>query len=183
MNQLSVVPSSPSGVSSRRTDQPRRATRPLPSPPPTILVAIADEQRRSNVNAAVSNLDCEVVTVADGYHLIQLIADAILDDTERPRPTLIIADSILPGCTGLSVLAGIRELGWNTPVVLLTGPDDATARQRAWELGVSGVFIEPFDVRELSAFCDLVLDPSISVTFGAARSPNAGWLATSPIPQ
>jgi DNA-binding response OmpR family regulator len=60
---------------------------------------------------------------------------------------LVILDHHLPGMTGLEVLAALRDLGVDVPVVMLTG--DPSARGRAELLGVDRFLLKPFDLTEL----------------------------------
>lgn len=138
-----------------------------------VLVGVSDRDLRRAVTGTLAARGHDVVAVPDGFHLTQRIADAILGDS-RSRPELIIINPILPGCTGLSLLAGLRELGWDTPVIFLIDPNDEAARDQAWSPDVSGVFVEPVDLRELSAFVELVLDPQVGDTLRSLRSPLPG---------
>lgn len=115
------------------------------------LVGVAEARPRREIGAMLSRLGFTVSSEADGFRLIERIADAILGKPVE-RPALIIADAVLPGCTGLSLLGGLRELGWQTPVILLGPRSPDAARRQAWSSGVSGVFTAPYDMHELHAF-------------------------------
>lgn len=142
---------------------------------PMILLGIADTQLRASVASALTGLECDVVALGDGFHVIERMADAILGGSRQARPCLIIVDSILPGCTGLSLLAGLRELGWDTPVILLMSHDDEDVRRQAWEHGATGVFMNPFAVQELCVFADLVLDLSVGTRVPSPPVPVREW--------
>lgn len=125
---------------------------------PRVLLGVEDSEFRASVALALSeDLDCDVHAVADGFRLVEHIADAILDGPQPCRPGLIIVDSMLPGCSGLTLLIGLRQLDWDTPVVLLTPRDDENTRRQAWEHGATGVLTEPFDVRELCILSNILL--------------------------
>lgn len=145
---------------------------------PVILVGVADAELRAKIVVGLGGTDHEVVAVSNGFHLIERVADAILSDStsDGVRPKLIVADSVLPGCKGLTLLAGIRDLGWDTPVILLSPPDDERSRREAVAWGVCGVLVEPVDVGELCALSELVLDPATAAAIRAARSSGKPWL-------
>lgn len=134
-----------------------------------ILVGVSDGRNRERIARAVGDLGHEVVAMADGYHLTECLADGILSGKCDQRPSLIIVNPILPGCTGLSLLGGLRDLGWQTPVVFIIRGDDYRGRSQAWAKGVTGVFIEPFTDEELRTFASLVLDPDVSRAINDAR--------------
>lgn len=146
-----------------RVDEPRRP----------VLVGLSTAGLRVAVTEMITACGHEVVSLADGYHLTQTLAGAILGE-DAARPRLIITNPILPGCTGVSLLAGLRELGWDTPVIFLIGADDPAARAQTWSPEVTAVFVEPVDLRELGALVALLLDPEVGEAFGTLRVPR--WI-------
>jgi len=141
---------------------------------PTALVAIASENDRERVSDSLGEDGFDVAVVADGFHLVQHLAGAVLNVPGSMRPTLIIADAALPGCTGISLLTGLRSLGWQTPVILLTSAGNDEARWQAWNHSVTGLFIEPYDPHEVREFARIVLDPDAGEAIVAARSSATG---------
>lgn len=129
-----------------------------------IMLGLSRPRARISVSRALADLDHEIVSVADGYRLTQRLADVILGD-DRRRPSLIVANPILAGCTGISLLSGLRDLGWDTPVIFLVGSRVDPERARVWSHGATALFVEPIDLGELKRFVELVLDP----TFGFAE--------------
>ncbi len=124
-----------------------------------ILIGIADQKMRSSVRSALEELDRKVVSVADGFQLVEQLADEILDEGVGNRPSLLVVEALLPGCTGLSLLTGLRDLKWRIPAVLLVPKNDELVRGRAWECGACGVFMTPYEPRELTGYCQLMLEP------------------------
>lgn len=64
-------------------------------------------------------------------------------------PSLMVLAAFLPGYNGLSILAGIRSLGWRTPVILSWPSLHPWIRDEAMRLGVVGLFEEPVDSEEV----------------------------------
>ena len=151
-----------------------------------IFVAVSDVEDREYISAMLETDGFEDTPFADGYHLVEHIADSILDGSEKDerRPKLIIADAVLPGCTGMSLLSGLRDLHWRTPIVLLTKHDQRLSRPRTWNYGVTAVFYKPFDIDELCAFASLVMEPrdeeeeaeTIRLARGTARIKAPEWV-------
>lgn len=121
-----------------------------------VLVALEDSATRARVSRLVESLGLEPISVADGIQLTEVLADSILGDGHQ-RPSAIVINPVLRGCTGFAVLSGLRDLGWTTPVIFII--DDAgDGRYEPWANGVSGVFIEPFQDNELRDFLDLMIE-------------------------
>jgi DNA-binding response OmpR family regulator len=68
---------------------------------------------------------------------------------ERP-PDLVVLDLMLPGITGIEVLAGIRRTS-DIPIILLTARSDEVDRVAGLELGADDYVVKPFSPRELAA--------------------------------
>ena len=63
----------------------------------------------------------------------------------------IILDILLPGMTGLGVLAEMRGKGNSTPVLLLTALGDVEDRVAGLDAGADDYLVKPFDFDELMA--------------------------------
>ena len=114
---------------------------------PTILVALntgssflIEELRRQALRVLVARSGIEVVS-----YLFPR------DDAYALKPTLMVLSATLPGYNGLSVLAGVRSMGWRTPVVMTWPSSDEWVVDEALRLGCSGLFEEPCNPKELVA--------------------------------
>lgn len=67
------------------------------------------------------------------------------------RFDLVVLDIGLPGLDGLRVLAGLRERGDTTPVLMLTARDGIEDRVQALDVGADDYLGKPFDTTELLA--------------------------------
>ena len=63
----------------------------------------------------------------------------------------IVLDVMLPELDGWAVLAGLREEGNLTPVLMLTARDAMADRVRGLDGGADDYLVKPFDVAELQA--------------------------------
>jgi len=83
------------------------------------------------------------------------VPDAMLGTKESLhwRPDLLILDLMLPAGGGVSVLRQFRASVHTkkTPVLVLTGTDDAALRKQILDFGVSSFLKKPHDPQELMA--------------------------------
>lgn len=73
------------------------------------------------------------------------------------RFDLVVLDIGLPRLDGLRVLAGLRERGDRTPVLMLTARDGIEDRVQALDVGADDYLGKPFDFREFEARCRVLL--------------------------
>lgn len=81
-------------------------------------------------------------TAADGVHFLQEYSyDALILDWD-------LGQDAVPG---IELLRDIRGRGMNLPVLMLTGKDDISEKERGLEYGADDYLTKPFEFRELSA--------------------------------
>lgn len=115
---------------------------------PRVFLAEDDEDLRALIALALETDGYEVVQASDGVQLQRLVREQLLEGGRRP-PAIIISDILMPGESGLDVLASIREAHKALPVVIITALTDKDEHQRAVDLGASAVFKKPFEVHDL----------------------------------
>jgi hypothetical protein len=100
-----------------------------PTAPLTCYAAIRDEALRAELTRSLAQLGWHVVARPTGFHLVQELADVILDPARVPRPPigLLVVDEPSPGCRGSSIARGLRELGIEAPVTVIAPPEVAPA--------------------------------------------------------
>jgi putative two-component system response regulator len=117
-------------------------------PPPTILICEDEEPLRELMRAALG----------DAYRYAEATdGRASLDLARELRPDLIVLDVMMPGTSGLDVLAALRSdpATGNTPVVVITAWTHA--QQEALAAGAQRFVSKPFDPDELKAIVDELL--------------------------
>ena len=72
-------------------------------------------------------------------------------------PDLTILDLGLPVLDGEQVLAGIRAIDEQLPVMILTGRQEVETRVRCLDLGADDLMVKPFSLHELRARCRALL--------------------------
>ena len=77
--------------------------------------------------------------------------EAALEAASRTPYALILCDVMLPGRDGFSVVAELRRLGGQTPILMLTARNDIDDRVRGLETGADDYLVKPFHFAELLA--------------------------------
>jgi two-component system alkaline phosphatase synthesis response regulator PhoP len=91
----------------------------------------------------------QVVLVSDGTEALEQLRGHDPID-------VVLLDIMMPGATGLEVLAEARRLPHrrDTPVIILTAKGQDADRRQALELGASDFFTKPFSPKKLLARVD-----------------------------
>jgi CheY-like chemotaxis protein len=114
-----------------------------------VLVAEDAADIRALVVVALRGMGYEIIEARSGGELLEELGDGILSGDPATRPDVIVSDIRMPGVTGMEVLAGLRQAGWETPIVLMTAFVDGEIREEAERLGVDAFFAKPFDIDDL----------------------------------
>jgi DNA-binding response OmpR family regulator len=95
---------------------------------------------------------------ADG-HRIRLAYDggATVEAFRQDLPDLTILDLNMPVKDGEQVLAEVRALDADLPVLVLTARQEVDTRVRCLDLGADDLMIKPFSLHELRARCRALL--------------------------
>jgi signal transduction histidine kinase len=85
----------------------------------------------------------KVISADDGLKALEM--------AQRERPSLIVADLMMPGIDGLELTRRLRadEATRHIPVLMLTARGDLDARVAGLETGVNAYLAKPFSPREL----------------------------------
>lgn len=113
----------------------------------TILLAEDHAEMRHYLYAELRADGHRVHTTADGHEMMNALTS--LSELPIVMPDAIIMDVRMPGCSGLQILAALREAGWTTPVILITAFGETKLHEEAARLGAAAVFDKPFDVDDL----------------------------------
>jgi DNA-binding response OmpR family regulator len=115
-----------------------------------VLLADDDDAMRTLLACALRRAAFDVVEACSGSELLERLASGL----ERMPPfgfDLIISDVRMPGYDGLNVLASLRQLSIETPVILITAFGTTANHATAAKLGALAMLDKPFDVDDLVA--------------------------------
>lgn len=131
----------------------------------SIVVAEDDEDFRKLLTTVLRWDGHDIIEFGDGEHL----ADYLLTSSPRVMTsTLVLADIVLPGITGLVACRRARAADCQCSFVFMsTFNDDATLTQ-ALELGPLGILRKPFEIEALRG----ILGPLCSVSAPRVRAPS-----------
>lgn len=86
--------------------------------------------------------ECEVVATAlDGVKGAEIIREV--------KPDILMTDIAMPGCDGLTMVAGLKSEFPNMQIAVLTGYRDFDYAQEAIRLGVARFLLKPSNLEEL----------------------------------
>jgi diguanylate cyclase (GGDEF)-like protein len=115
-----------------------------------VLIIENSEQVRHQLGARLNELDVDLIAAETG--------EQGLEEARRREPCLILLDAGLPDVSGFGVCHRLHQdpLTRDIPVIL-TGPDDADDKVRAFDLGAVDYVSKPFHADELRARVRLAL--------------------------
>jgi hypothetical protein len=96
-------------------------------------LAVAASDCRARIRDTLVRRGWNVVEHPTGFHLLQAIAD-IIEEGRSESPQLLVVDAVARGCTGITIAAGLRDLGVQIPLVLVVHP--GTPMPSSDDLGV-----------------------------------------------
>lgn len=114
---------------------------------PLLLLAEDDDELRELFVAALEQVGFHVVTVDDGFELLDYF-DGIRGRS-LPAPLVVVSDQRMPGRSGLDVAEQLDARGVRVPFYLVTAFPDDELRGRAERLGAS-VIAKPIDPKDLA---------------------------------
>jgi DNA-binding response OmpR family regulator len=118
---------------------------------PTILVCDDEDVLRALVRASLDNGAYRIVEAANGDEALAL--------AQSEQPDLIVIDMMMPGRTGVEVVAELRkdETLTGTPVIMLTARAQVADRVAAQGAGADLYLTKPFSPIALAAAVEELL--------------------------
>jgi DNA-binding NtrC family response regulator len=113
-----------------------------------VLLADDDDAMRALLARALRRANFDVIEARSGAELFERLA-ADLERAPRLRFDLMISDVRMPGYDGLNVLASLRQLSIETPIILITAFGTAATHAAAARLGAFALLDKPFDIDDL----------------------------------
>jgi len=132
---------------------------------PRILVVDDDASVRDAIEAVLADEGFEVLVARDGHEAVARVV--------RSRPELVLLDVWMPEMDGIEVLARIKEVRADLPVIVLSGHGNVDMAVKATRLGASDFIEKPFSVDGLLSSITRAL------ARGAASSTSESKVATA----
>ena len=128
---------------------PRPPATASPRAPETILVVEDNKAVREGLGINLRYRGYRVLTAADGDEGLRRALDE--------RPDLVLLDIMLPGCSGLELLAALRAAGEDVPVLVLSARGALDQKIEGLNLGADDYVTKPFELPELIARVEALL--------------------------
>jgi DNA-binding response OmpR family regulator len=110
---------------------------------PRVLVIEDERKMLRALERALHDAGYEVATAADGVVGCGLAVAELFD--------CVVLDLLLPGQSGLEVLAEVRRAGKAVPILILTAQDGIDDRVKGLDAGADDYLVKPFALAELLA--------------------------------
>lgn len=140
---------------SRFTGEPRDEVL-VEERPSRVVVAEDQPHLRQLLVTFLRRQGHDVFAAEDGEQAVDHLGALWIDGSE---PDLILTDVQMPGRSGLEVLAYVRGLDWNVPVVVMSGTATEDVVARAKELGANAVLAKPFNIVDLERLVRELIPP------------------------
>jgi len=111
---------------------------------PRVLVIDDDEDHRTLVRTILTGVGIEVEEAADGAQGLRKFG--------QRRPDLVLTDISMPGIDGHEVIAALRVLHKDVPIIAISGGGALEKDElllQAHRLGAREVITKPFEFRQL----------------------------------
>jgi CheY-like chemotaxis protein len=114
-----------------------------------ILVVDDSSFARMRISHMLQEGGHDTVEAADGREGLAM--------AQRERPDCILTDLLMPEMDGIALLAALRELGSNLPIIVLTADIQESKRKQCEVLGAAGFLPKPPQSKVLLAVVEKVL--------------------------
>ena len=116
---------------------------------PRLLIAEDDDETREALVELFERGGYDVRAVADGSSLLYRLEPMLLSEPGHWPPDLIMTDVKMPGLDAINIVEELRDVGWQTPVIIITGFGDEALRERIGALEATDYYEKPLDIDDL----------------------------------
>jgi len=128
--------------------------------PPTILIVDDDSSVKEMLREVLSIWGYDVVLASNGREGLNVLASQKVDG--------ILLDMDMPVMGGQTMLDELRWLGYQTPVVVMSGGLDVPNLRQLVKEGAQAFAIKPFSLSSLQKLCATVFEsPAVGVSLDA----------------
>ena len=127
-----------------------------------VVLAVDDDPRVVGLYQAILETRYELLTAPDGR--------AALDVLQHRTVDVVLLDMLMPGLSGLGVLAALKRLGIETNVVMVSAVNDSVTALEALRLGACDYLTKPFNMAELQQILHRLTEHAGAVESPAGRS-------------
>ena len=132
-----------------------------------ILLCEDDEQLRNLFTIVLTkNTRCRVIAAADGEEGLEIVS--------RGKTDLVITDVMMPKMDGYALVAAMRALRLDIPVLMITALGDRLDKRAGFRAGVDDYMVKPVDLEEMVWRVEALLrrsgaDPEKKIVIGSTE--------------
>ena len=121
---------------------------------PRVLLIDDDRAVSTATVEMLRDLGCEVIDALSGEEGLDILQN------EGSRIGAMVVDYAMPGMTGLQVATIARRMGYQQPILMITGYAELGVGSETGTEALGGILRKPFTIRELeAALCRLMAAP------------------------
>ncbi len=126
-----------------------------PLPPPRVLIIDDDPDISSVLVAALEAVGCVVSS--------ETSSERAEEACNAAHPDLVLVDLMMPGRSGIDLLAPLHEIAPDAIICIMTGMGDPALLQRSLKSGAWNVLCKPYSLSDLAELIDMSLRLSASL--------------------
>lgn len=136
---------------------------------PKVLLADDDPELLQSVSAWLEHHKWNVDLASDGAEAREYMTQVQYD--------VLVIDWTMPEVSGIELCQWYRSRGGTTPILILTGKDEISDKEKGLDSGADDYLTKPFDLRELTARLNALMRRGKVL---ASRVANVGPLTIDP---
>ncbi len=111
-----------------------------------IWIVDDDQSIRFVLEKALAREDLPTRSFTNPRDVLSALKDALAADADEPPPQVLVSDIRMPGGSGLDLIAKIKELAPNLPIIIMTAFSDLDSAVSAFQRGAFEYLPKPFDI-------------------------------------
>ena len=127
---------------------------------PRLLIAEDDAELRSSLVDGFKAHNYDVRDVASGSALLEHLEPVLLAEPNHWDPETIITDVKMPGLDAITLVEGLQYLGWDIPVVVMTGFGSQRLQTRLEAMSTTRYLEKPVDWKKLETIVQGIIRSS-----------------------
>ena len=138
----------------------RNQTRHYDVVPPTVILVEDNTQLRAELAEDIRTDGFQVIELGSGTELLNYF-EGLPGSYPATPPDVVVAETLLPGCSGFWACQRLHDMGSNVPVILLTSAISAEDFEDAERVGATYLLEKPLGPSRLhEALSSVIKSPS-----------------------
>ena len=117
--------------------------------PPQVLIAEDEQDIRVAIAEWFARDGWKTGDAGDGSEFFEKVEPILEGKQTDPDIDLIISDIAMPGIDVMDILRGLRQIGCEVPIIVVSALADAELPRKVEQLNMARFFAKPFSLEEL----------------------------------